>query len=140
MDYLKSLGIYDKKSYKYWVVQNHPDRGGCTQTFIKVLKEYKRFFDRDGNASVDSTDTEADVHDDVFNDFFNKFKDYMRSNQTMPIPQIPIVYNYVPRTFEHFRSKGYSEFESIQMVKREHDRRQHLDERQQLLNPTRSIF
>ena len=65
MDYLESLGIYDKKSYKYWVVQNHSDHGGCTQIFIKVCKDYKKFFDRDGNLISEGNPDD----DDVFNDF-----------------------------------------------------------------------
>ena len=36
--FLDSLNIYDKKTYHRWITKNHPDKGGDSEIFLKVME------------------------------------------------------------------------------------------------------
>jgi hypothetical protein len=39
---LERYGIRSKTDMRKWLIKNHPDRGGDSTTFIRVLEEFKK--------------------------------------------------------------------------------------------------
>ena len=39
---LEKYGIRSRSDMKKWMIKNHPDRGGDSEIFIKVLREFKQ--------------------------------------------------------------------------------------------------
>lgn len=62
MDYLKSIGIHDKVSYKHWVIKNHPDRNkDGTELFIKVRKMCSKLFTEEFPTQTPQSETGTSV-------------------------------------------------------------------------------